>query len=285
MSSRSTSRASSPNATAPFDPLFARLFLAQRALFPAPVLRASCLLAWRPSPPDLATRRGVPGAGSTILGLTPAFSSVRTALFCGSLVRPICAELPWYQRGPPWMVVLVWRQCVPLLRQLISAAAFAYLPQQAAARMVLLGWLACVWQSRPDGWTSTPRAIRASRGATAKTTPERWLPRGCGHCWLHRGGFLHCALLRPGVPLLRHHESAAAFDYLPQQAAARMDLAGCFASARQRRPDGWTSTPRAGRGATAETTPKALFLLVWTALSRLLAADGKSALLVPESWL
>ena len=37
------------------------------------------------------------------------------------------------------------------------------------------------------------------------------------------------------------------------------------------------------RGATAETTPKALPLLVWTALSRLLAADGKTALLVPGS--
>ena len=76
--------------------------------------------------------------------------------------------------------------------------------------------------------------------------------------------------------------SAAAFDHEPQQAAASMDLPGCFASARQRRPDGWTSTPL---GATAETTPKALLLLVWAALSRLLAADGKTALPVLGSWL
>ena len=76
-----------------------------------------------------------------------------------------------------------------------------------------------------------------------------------------------------------------ALDYLPQQAAAHMVLLGWLACVWQRPPDGWTSTPRASRRATAETTPKALLLLVWTGLSRLLAADWKTTLLVPGPWL
>ena len=46
---------------------------------------------------------------------------------------------------------------------------------------------------------------------------------------------------------------------------SKRQLACCclcvWPSARQRRLSGWTSTPRAGRGATAETTPKAMLLL------------------------
>ena len=134
--------------------------------------------------------------------MAPAFSLVRAALFGGPLSDPYVRSCRgtsadrhgWWcwcgDRVVPSQCAQ-WRPCVLLLRHLMSATAFAHLPQQAAARMVLPGWLACGWQRRPDGWTSSPRACR---GVTAETTPDRWLPRGCGHCWFHRGGLLHCAL-------------------------------------------------------------------------------------------
>ena len=49
-------------------------------------------------------------------------------------------------------------------------------------------------------------------------------------CWRgDRDVLSHCAQWRPSVPLLRHHMSAAAFAYQPQQAAARVGLPGCSA--------------------------------------------------------
>ena len=99
-----------------------------------------------------------------------------------------------------------------------------------------------------------PQTISVLQNLTTKLAEARG---GELNCRLHRGSLLHCAQLRPSGPLLRHHMPAAAFDHLPQQ-VARL---GVWPPARQRRPDGRTSKPRAGRGATAETTPKALFLL------------------------
>ena len=78
MSSRSTTHASSPNATAPSDLLLARL-LAPSTLAPGPVL---CARVFSPGDPLLP----VP-ASWLYPGLTPVFPRDRTALYCG-LGRP-----------------------------------------------------------------------------------------------------------------------------------------------------------------------------------------------------
>ena len=71
------------------------------------------------SPGDLlrqiwSTWRGVPGALSTLLGMTPPSLKNSHNVDLWSLVRPTCAGLPWYKRMPPWLAVLAWRQRCPI---------------------------------------------------------------------------------------------------------------------------------------------------------------------------
>ena len=165
MFSRSTTRASSTNATDPSDPLFARLFLAQCALFLAPVLCDPCLLAWRPSTPDLVQLAWYswcpvdsPGYDS---GLTQEFAQRCFVVpcpthKCGAAVVQAHAAIvggAGVATECPIALCSVAPECSSSAPH-TSAAAFAYQPRQ-------LAW-------RPDGWTSTPRA---SSGAAVKSTP------------------------------------------------------------------------------------------------------------------
>ena len=209
MSSRSTTRASSPNATDPSDPLFAQLFL---AFVPCSWLPCSATRVF--SLGDLLRRiwtacSGFRGALSTILDATPASLMGSHSVVLWSLVRPIRAEMPWYKRMPPWMAVLAWRPSVLLLRQHMSAAAFAYQPQQAAARMVLPG---CLAFSKANS-SGRVDVYSAGKGVTAETTPKPCScfrrPRGCGALPRRRFWFLdrrlwvpsaHRGLLRACLP-------------------------------------------------------------------------------------
>ena len=226
--------------------------------------------SWLPSPvtrvfslgdflrPIWPTWRGNPGALSTLMDMTPASLKSSHIDVLWPLARPTCAGLPRYKRMPPRSATLATRQrCsaalfsvaqnVPQLRHHMLAAAFANQPQQAAARMGLPGCWPVERQRRPDGWTSTPRACRR---AAAKSTPGSLvcLWYGCLEdviAGFVRGVLRHCVPLRPSCSLLRACLSAAAFDLVQQQAAARNSICWVFwPSARQRRPDGWTSSPR-----------------------------------------
>ena len=113
MSSRSTTRASSPNATDPSDPLFAQLLL---AFVPCSWLPCSATCVFSPGDllrPIWSIWRGIPGALSTLLVVTPAPLKSSHNVVLSSLVRPTRAELPWYKRMPPWLAVLAWRQRCP----------------------------------------------------------------------------------------------------------------------------------------------------------------------------
>ena len=182
VSFRSTTRASSPNATAPFDPLFARTW----PIVPCSWLPCSATRVF--SPGDLlrmiwSTWLGILGGLPNFLDTTPATlksSHIVVFVFLSDPYVRSCqvqahaamdggvgvgTEMPYRNVRSGAQVS---RYCVSFCRQ----------PRLTINRSKRQ--LACccldVWpsarQRRPDGWTSTPRA---SRGATAETTPKALL--------------------------------------------------------------------------------------------------------------
>ena len=100
MSSKSTTRASSPNATVQSDPLLAWL-LAPLRLFLAP-----CTAPVTSRLVTFSARSGLLVQRSLLYpGFDSCFPRVRTALYLGPLSDPMC-EAAGALRVPPWLAVL-----------------------------------------------------------------------------------------------------------------------------------------------------------------------------------
>ena len=148
MSSRSTTHASSPNATAPSDHLLARLLAPPRLLLALCYALASSRLV-TPS-----TRSGLLAQRSWLYpGLTPVFPRDRTASYCG-LARP-------YVRSRCYV------ECCNG-----GGAGFDRKASYCSASDCAQVWVSCLHDNarvfalprrrRQDGWTSTPGACRGT---------------------------------------------------------------------------------------------------------------------------
>ena len=154
------------------------------------------------------------------------------------------------------MVVLVWRQSCPIAMCSVAPVCSATASPHVGNSVCLLA--AASGSSHGLAWV-----------------PGMWLAKASGRVDVFTQGLQgECCDItcrQPRLTMSRSKRQLAwiCLGVLPQQGKD-------FRTGERLHP---------GLGATAETTPKALLLLVWAALSRLLAADGKTALPVLGSWL
>ena len=194
MSSRSTTRASSPNATAPFEPHACLAIRCPQHLF----------LAWCSAPVTsrlvtFSARSGLLAQRSWLYpGFDFCFPRVRTALYfglarpyvrtAGALREPLGLWCWLRERG-------VLRHCERLrpsgglLRERVAAAAHAYLQQQAAACTATPGCLPSKGKRVRTGGSLHPGLTGERLLNTAQTSSsDCWItsarmPRACEHRW------------------------------------------------------------------------------------------------------